>query len=77
MRDVLARIPKHSPMILTNQRRRHWKRNGLGTAFNWAKIGAGMNDRDLHFHDLRGTTATKFYIAGLSIRVIAENTRLE
>src|SRR5262245_53203506 len=33
---------------------------------------AGMNERDLHFHDLRGTAATKFYIAGLSIRVIAE-----
>jgi len=31
-----------------------------------------MNERDLHFHDLRGTAATKFYIAGLSIRVIAE-----
>jgi integrase len=31
-----------------------------------------MNERDLHFHDLRGTAATKFYIAGLSIRVVAE-----
>jgi integrase len=31
-----------------------------------------MDDRDLHFHDLRGTAATRFYIAGLSIRVIAE-----
>ena len=31
-----------------------------------------MSERDLHFHDLRGTAATKFYIAGLSIRVIAE-----
>jgi integrase len=29
-------------------------------------------DKDLHFHDLHGTAATKFYIAGLSIRVIAE-----
>jgi integrase len=72
LREVLARIPKHSPTILTNQRRRPWKRNGFGTAFNRAKIAAGMNDRDLHFHDLRGTAATKFYIAGLSIRVIAE-----
>jgi integrase len=27
---------------------------------------------DLHFHDLRGTAATKFYIAGLPTRVIAE-----
>jgi transposase-like protein len=32
-----------------------------------------MNDRDLHFHDLLGITcATILYIAGLSIRVIAE-----
>jgi integrase len=37
-----------------------------------AKISAGMSERDLHFHDLRGTAATKFYVAGLSIRVIAE-----
>jgi hypothetical protein len=28
--------------------------------------------RDLHFHDLRGTAATRFYTAGLSQRVIAE-----
>jgi integrase len=31
-----------------------------------------MNERDLHFHDLRGTAATKFYVAGLPVRVIAE-----
>jgi integrase len=31
-----------------------------------------MNDRDLHFHDLRGTAATRFYVAGLSERAIAE-----
>ena len=72
LRDVLANIPKRSPTILTNQRRRPRKNNGFGTAFNRAKIGAGMHDRDLHFHDLRGTAATRFYIARLSIRVIAE-----
>jgi integrase len=72
LREVLARIPKRSTVILTNQRGRPWKANGFGTAFNRAKIRAGMNDRDLHFHDLRGTAATRFYIAGLSIRVIAE-----
>jgi integrase len=70
--DVLACIPKHSTTILTNSRRRPWKPNGFGTAFNRAKIAAGMKDRDLNFHDLRGTAATKFYIAGLTIRVIAE-----
>jgi integrase len=31
-----------------------------------------MKDIDLHFHDLRGTAATRFYIAGLPERVIAE-----
>ena len=33
---------------------------------------AGLSERDLHFHDLRGTAATKFYTAGLSMRLIAE-----
>jgi len=31
-----------------------------------------MRDRGLHFHDLRGTAATRFYTAGLPERVIAE-----
>jgi integrase len=37
-----------------------------------AKEAASMGERDLHFHDLRGTAATRFYIAGLPVRVIAE-----
>ena len=32
----------------------------------------GVGDADLHFHDLRGTAATKFYLADLSKREIAE-----
>jgi integrase len=72
LRAVLACIPKRSTTILTNSRGRPWTRNGLGTAFNRAKIDAGMRDRDLHFHDLRGTAATRLYIAELSVRVIAE-----
>jgi integrase len=72
LREVLARIPRRSTTILTNQHGRPWTANGFGTAFNRAKTAAGMNDRDLHFHDLRGTAATRFYIAGLEIRVIAE-----
>jgi hypothetical protein len=53
---------------LSSSRRRPWTPNGFGTAFNRAKITARMNERDLHFHDLRGTAATKFYVAGLSER---------
>jgi site-specific recombinase XerD len=72
LRDVLSRIPKRSTTILTNHRHRPWTKNGFSTAFNRAKIKADMQDRDLHFHDLRGTAVTKFYVAGLSERVIAE-----
>ena len=36
------------------------------------KIAAGLKDRDLHFHDLRGTAATKFYVGGIPERAIAE-----
>jgi integrase len=72
LRDLLARIPKRSTTILTSSKRRPWTPDGFGSSFNTAKKEAGIADRDLHFHDLRGTAATRFYIAGLSIRVIAE-----
>jgi integrase len=72
LRAVLARIPKRATTILTSSKRRPWTVDGFGSSFNTAKHDAGIADKDLHFHDLRGTAATKFYIAGLSIRVIAE-----
>jgi integrase len=72
LRKLLKQIPKHSTTILSNSRRRPWTPDGYGSSFNTAKHDAGIADKDLHFHDLRGTAATKFYIAGLSIRVIAE-----
>ncbi|MGB8019182.1 MAG: tyrosine-type recombinase/integrase [Pseudolabrys sp.] len=72
MRNVLARVPRHSPSILTNSKRRPWTTDGFGSSFNTAKKQAGLADKDLHFHDLRGTAATKFCIAGLGVRVIAE-----
>jgi len=59
--------------VLTSGRyHRPWTTDGFGSSFNKAKINAKMADADLHFHDLRGTAATNFYVAGLSIRVIAE-----
>jgi hypothetical protein len=41
------------------------------------EIDAGMSDRDLHFNDLRDTAATKFYIAGFTMREIAETLAWE
>jgi integrase len=72
LREVLARIPKRSTMVLTNSRGRPWLPGSFSTLFIRAKQAADMADTDLHFHDLRGTAATRFYTAGLSERVIAE-----
>jgi len=72
LKHVLAAIPKRSTTILTNTRHRPWTLNGFGSSFNKAKINAGLADHNLHFHDLRGTAATRFYVAGLPQRVIAE-----
>ena len=67
----MARIPKRSPIILTNSRGWPWTNGGFGRSFNDSKRAAGIGS-ELHFHDLRGTAATKFYVAGLELRVIAE-----
>src|SRR5206468_8923780 len=64
LRAVLARIPKRATTILTSSKRRPWTVDGFGSSFNDAKHAAGIAEKDFHFHDLRGTAATKFYIAG-------------
>jgi integrase len=71
LRDLLARIPKRSTTILTNSKGRPWTGDGFGTMITKAKAKAGIAE-ELHFHDLRGTAATRFYVAGLDKRVIAE-----
>lgn len=70
LRAVLKRIPRVSPVVLTNSRGLPWR--GFSSSFRPAKIKALGEERDLHFHDLRGTAATKFYLAGISVRTIAE-----
>jgi integrase len=77
LHDVLARIPKRATTVLTSSKRRPWTADGFGSSFNKAKIDAGMSERDLHFNDLRGTAATKFYLADFSEREIAETLAWE
>lgn len=72
LKALLDTIPKRSPVILTSSRDTPWTSDGLASSFHTAKKEAKLSDRELHFHDLRGTAATKFYIAGLEERVIAE-----
>lgn len=55
--------------ILTTTRGRSWG-GGFGSSWNKAKIAA--DEERLHFHDARGTAATKFYLAGFAPEEIAE-----
>ena len=72
LREVLDNIPKRSTRVLTNTRLLPWTRNSFTGAFTRAKKAASMGGRNLHFHDLRGTAATKFYITGLKTQLIAD-----
>jgi integrase len=72
LRGLLERIPRRATTILTSTAGRPWKTSSLESAVWRAKRDAGLGDRNLHFHDLRGTAATKFYTANIPIRVIAE-----
>lgn len=62
MRALLKEIPRLSPIVLTNTRGRPWTVDGLKTMIRDAKKDAGLVG--LHFHDVRGTAATRIYIAG-------------
>jgi integrase len=70
LRDFLATIPKRGPMVLTNTQGRPWA-DGFRGSWNDALTRAGLKGR-LRFHDTRGTFATRLYLAGFTIREIAE-----
>jgi integrase len=69
LRALLAEIPKRSPVILTSSHGTPWQ---TGFTSSWRKTVArakGLGGK--HFHDLRGTFATKMFVAGFSMREIA------
>lgn len=72
LRALLDRIPRLATTVLTNSRKRPWTVNGLSSSVNKAKDIAWPQGENLHFHDLRGTAATRLYLAGLTLREIAE-----
>lgn len=59
----------NSTTYLVNTEGLPW-RTGFGSSWGKALDKAGIDE--LHFHDLRGTAATRFYRSGLTIREIAE-----
>lgn len=68
LRALLAEIPRRGPVILTSTDGVPWK-TGFGASWGRAINRAGV---DKHFHDLRGTFATFAFVAGLTVREIAE-----
>lgn len=67
---LLKAIPKRGPMVLTNTRGKPWTPDGFKTSFGKARSKAGITE--LHFHDLRGTAATRFAMSDLTNRDIAQ-----
>lgn len=66
---LLKEIPKRSTRILTNTEGLPWK---SGFSSSWNKAMKAIDEQELHYHDSRGTAATKFYLAGFDMREIAE-----
>lgn len=74
LRSLLNEIPRRkgesiaATTILVNTEGLPWK-TGFDASFIRAKNKARV---DKHFHDLRGTAATRMFLAGLTVREIAE-----
>lgn len=69
LRALLATIPRRSTRVLTNSHGQPWK--AFGSSWDKAMEASGLKAKGLHFHDARGTAATRFYCAGFSTREIA------
>lgn len=70
LRDFLASLPQRSTAVLTNQDGFPWK-SGFTSSWNKAMLASGLSEGELHFHDLRGTAATRMYVGGIKVREIA------
>jgi hypothetical protein len=66
----IAQFDRSTRTVLTSSRQRPWQ--NFTATFVSANKAAGITN--LHFHDLRGTAATRFYIAGLKVRTLAKSS---
>lgn len=69
LRAYLAGLKKRATTVLVNTDGKPWK-TGFGSSWGRAVRKAGLSH--LHFHDLRGTAATRFWLGGLKVRAIAQ-----
>lgn len=71
LRAYIATLPKArgATTLLVNTEGQAW---GSGFNSSWQRAIDRAGIEQLHFHDLRGTAATKLYVAGMTPREIAE-----
>lgn len=69
LRDLLAEIPKASPIVLLSSTGRAWTSDGLRTSFAKAKKRAGIDGK--RWHDFRGTAVTRLAKTNLRLDDIA------
>lgn len=69
LRQLLAEIPRRSPVILTSSTRRAWTGDGLRAPFNKARKAKKIEG--LTWHDFRGTAVTRLAKTSLTTRDIA------
>jgi integrase len=72
LRGAIGKIPRVSPIMLTNGRGRPWHGNSFRKAWGAAAVKAGIVG--LTFHDLRGTAVTRLSEAGCTPQEIATFT---
>lgn len=72
LRDLVAGIAKHGPVVLTSSEKRPWTSSGFRASFRRACAKAKIEG--LHFHDLRGTAVTRLALAGCTVTEIAAIT---
>lgn len=69
LRAVLDECPRTATQVVTNAHGRPWRSaDSFDSSFRPALDACGV---DKHFHDLRGTAATRFFAAGLSVSEVA------
>lgn len=68
-RAVLDECPRLGPVVLTTAQGRPWaSADAFDSSLRPALTACGVGK---HFHDLRGTAATRFFSAGLSVAEVA------
>ena len=70
LKALLDAIPRRSDYVLTNSRGKHWTDGGFASSWNKTKNKCPALNK--HFHDMRGTAATRFLNAGVSIADVAQ-----